>query len=226
MTPKVIPPGAGEILGDSPDRRVEILSDRDELHATWSRFGPGRDGAGRHIHHHHTDFFFVLEGELAVKIEDDDEINAGVGTLVAIPPLVIHGFRNAGDVDVKYLNLHAPGCGFADYMRGLRDHQPVDFDQHDPEGVDGIRPASEIAIGLPYDTGELAVELRTDGSDARASDSVESFYVLEGEISVEVEDGIVHAPAGVWAQLEPGTRFEVSVGGEPARYLALSATPS
>ncbi len=33
------------MVGDSVERRVEILCDRDELHITWTRFGPGRDGA-------------------------------------------------------------------------------------------------------------------------------------------------------------------------------------
>jgi hypothetical protein len=31
----VIPPAGGEIIGDPADRRVEILSDDDSLHATW-----------------------------------------------------------------------------------------------------------------------------------------------------------------------------------------------
>ena len=45
------------MIGDAPDRRVEILSDHDALHATWSRFGPHRDGADLHIHRRHTDLF-------------------------------------------------------------------------------------------------------------------------------------------------------------------------
>ena len=122
--PIVIPSGGGEVIGDSADRTVLVLSDCDELHATWSRFGAGRDGAGLHIHREHTDLFYVLEGELTVKLADDEEIAAGAGTLVTIPPLVVHGFRNASDADVKYLNLHAPGCGFIGYMRGLRDGEP------------------------------------------------------------------------------------------------------
>jgi mannose-6-phosphate isomerase-like protein (cupin superfamily) len=151
--PTAFTPGAGEVIGDSPDRTVEILVDTPELAMTWSRFGPGRDGAGLHIHREHSDLFYVLEGELTVKRGEGDEVAVPAGTLVYIPPMVVHGFRNAGDVDVKYLNLHAPGAGFADYMRGLRDGKPVeDFDQHDPEGVEGIRPASEIqvtAVGPP-----------------------------------------------------------------------------
>src|SRR6185295_14268138 len=101
--PIVIPAGSGEVIGDAADRTVLVLSECDELHATWSRFGPGRDGAGLHIHYHHTDLFYVLEGELTVKLAEDEAITAGPGTLVSIPPLVVHGFRNASDADVKYL---------------------------------------------------------------------------------------------------------------------------
>ena len=145
--PIVIPAGGGEVIGDAPDRTVLVLSECDELHATWSRFGPGRDGAGLHIHYHHTDLFYVLEGELTVKVAEDEAITAGAGTLVTIPPMVVHGFRNASDADVKYLNLHTPGCDFIPYMRGIRDKQPFAFDQHDYEGVEGLLPASEIAVG-------------------------------------------------------------------------------
>ena len=53
--PIVIPPAGGEVVGDSPDRRVEILSEDEALHATWSRFGPGCNGAGPHVHRRHTD---------------------------------------------------------------------------------------------------------------------------------------------------------------------------
>jgi hypothetical protein len=27
---------------------------------------------------------------------------------------VVHGFRNGSDAELRYLNLHAPGQGFAD----------------------------------------------------------------------------------------------------------------
>ena len=122
---KVVPAREGELVGDAPDRRVEILSDVDPLHATWSRFGPRRAGAGLHIHYRHSDLFYVLEGELTVKLgPEGDETVAPAGTLVRIPPLVVHGFRNGSDAEVRYLNFHAPGMGFADYMRGLQRLRP------------------------------------------------------------------------------------------------------
>jgi mannose-6-phosphate isomerase-like protein (cupin superfamily) len=41
------------------------------------------------------------------------------GTFVLIPPGVVHGFRNDGDVPVRMLNVHAP-AGF-DRCIGLAD---------------------------------------------------------------------------------------------------------
>src|SRR3954447_5392703 len=106
----VIPPGGGEVIGDSAERRVEILCDDDALHATVSRFAAGREGADLHIHRRHTDVFYVLEGELTVRLGVEDEpLGVPAGTLALVLPLVVHGFRNASDADVRYLNLHAPG---------------------------------------------------------------------------------------------------------------------
>src|SRR3954467_181462 len=92
---RVVPPGEGEVIGDSPERRVEILCDHEAVHVTASRFGPGREGADLHIHRRHHDLFYVLEGELTLRLGDAEDIQAGAGTLVCVPPLVVHGFKNA-----------------------------------------------------------------------------------------------------------------------------------
>lgn len=243
--PIVIPPGEGEIIGDSPDRRVEMLSDRDELHATWSRFGPGREGADLHIHHRHTDLFYVLEGELTVRLgAQDQQAVVPAGTVAQVPPLVVHGFRNASDADVKYLNFHAPGEGFADFMRGLRDGTGVDFDQDEPP-ADGARPKSEAVVG----GGELIVDepgrrevLLADVEaigileatlEAGASSPapqirrhVESLYVLEGQIALAFSDRELRAEAGSWVQVPSGVAQTLVVeASEPTRYLSIH-TPS
>ena len=218
---RVIPPREGEVIGDAPDRRVEILSDDDSLHATWSRFGPRRAGASLHVHYHHSDLFYVLAGELTVMLgPDGDETVAPAGTLVRIPPLVAHGFRNGGDAEVRYLNFHAPGEGFADYMRGLSD-----FDQDDPP-ADGGRPASEAAIaagdGVLCEAGEIAVRVRSGGGEA-VGDGVASRYVLEGELVVTVEGREIRATEGTWLQVPAGVPH--TVGGS-ARHLAVSTPGS
>jgi mannose-6-phosphate isomerase-like protein (cupin superfamily) len=209
---RVIPPREGEVIGDAPDRRVEILSDHDSLHATWSRFGPHRRGANLHIHHRHSDLFYVLTGELTVKLgPDGDETRAPAGTLARVPPLVVHGFRNGSDAEVRYLNFHAPGQGFADYMRGLSD-----FDQDEPP-PDGGRPASEAPLtsgdGVLCDVDEIGIAVLSDSYDTHVHrEHVESFFVLEGELVVNE----TRAAAGTWLQIPPGLPHAVSGS---ARYL-------
>ncbi|MGZ8782428.1 MAG: cupin domain-containing protein [Gaiellaceae bacterium] len=149
--PILLTPGEGEVVGDSAVRRVEILCEEDGLHATWTRFGPRRDGAQAHVHRTHSDLFYVLAGELTFLLGPEREERALVaGTLACAPPLVVHGFRNASDQELRYLNFHAPGVGFADYLRGLS----PGFDQHDPP-ANGGRPASEAVVVPPGTSGVL-----------------------------------------------------------------------
>lgn len=176
--PLLLAAGAGEVVGDSEDRRVEILCDRDELHVTWTRFGPGRDGADLHIHRHHTDAFYVLAGELTVLLgADGNESAAPAGSLVLAPPLVVHGFRNGGDAELRYLNFHAPGAGFADYLRGLTQG----FDSEAPPD-DGGRSAEDAIVvppgsgGVLIDRKEIRIEIRDEPGPA--SDRLTCLYRL------------------------------------------------
>jgi mannose-6-phosphate isomerase-like protein (cupin superfamily) len=206
----VIPARGGEVVGDSPERRVEILCDDDPLHATWSRFGPGREGADLHVHRRHTDLFYVLEGELTVRLGlEDRRVAVPAGTLARVPPLVVHGFRNASDTDMRYLNFHAPGQGFADYMRALRDGRTLTYDQ-EPPPAEGGRPPSEAVIGGEERLGDGTVLLAdTDAIRiavvaGRAPQPTAYVYVLEGE------------QMGSWAP--PGADLRA-----PARFLEIRA---
>jgi mannose-6-phosphate isomerase-like protein (cupin superfamily) len=176
--PILLVPGEGEVVGDSPERRVEILCDQDELHATWTRFGPYRDGASPHVHRRHSDLFYVLAGELTLLVGPDREERVlPAGTLALAPPLVVHGFRNGSDAELRYLNFHAPGCGFADYLRGMA----ADFDSEDPP-ADGGRPAAEAVVvppgtgGVLIDRPEIRIEVRDEPGPA--SDRVTCLYAL------------------------------------------------
>jgi quercetin dioxygenase-like cupin family protein len=216
---RAIGAGGGEIIGDSPDRRVEILSEDDTVHATWSRFGPGRDGADLHVHRHHSDLFYVLDGELTVRLGPaGDEVVVPAGSVARVPPMVVHGFRNASDADVVYLNFHAPGTGFADYMRGLRDKRRVPFDQHDPP-ADGGRPVSEVEIGPAVDFDTIAVAERSDSEPAHVHrESVESIYVLDGSVDVTVRDRLLRGEPGTFVQVPRGVEHAVDADG---RYLSV-----
>ncbi len=69
-----------------------------------------RDGPPAHVHGDEDDSFFMLEGEL-VFIVDDDEVVAGPGTFVLVPPGVSHTFANRTDEVARFVNVHAP-AGF------------------------------------------------------------------------------------------------------------------
>src|ERR687885_1183758 len=141
-----MPPGGGELIGDAPHRRVEVLCEHDALHATRVRLAAGGEGADLHVHRRHTDVFYVLAGELTIRLGPAGEpVGAPAGTHVQIPPLVVHGYRNASDAEVRFLNLHAPGTGFADYLRALREGREHTFDQ-EPPPPDGGRPAAEASV--------------------------------------------------------------------------------
>ena len=185
--PILLVAGEGEVIGDSPERRVEILCDRDELCVTWTRFGPGRDGANPHIHRHHTDLFYVLDGELTIGLgAERQETAVPAGSLVVAPPLVVHAFRNASPTEVvRYLNFHAPGGGFADYLRGMT----PGFDSEDPP-ADGGRPVEEALIttaeagSLLVDRDEIRIEVRD--APGPASNRLTCLYALEDGRLLEI----------------------------------------
>ena len=230
----VIPFGEGELIGDAPHRRVEILSDDESLSATLSRWGANRVGADLHVHRQHTDFFYVLEGELTIRLgPDDEEVLVPTGTLAHAPPLVVHGFRNRSDEDVRYLNFHAPGQHFSDYLRALRDGRTFEYDQYPPP-EDGGRDVSDAVVGSDGFVSErpgLRVELLADLEELGISETtsepggpsppahlhrrhVESFYVLEGELTFAAGEREVLASAGTWVQVPPGTPHTFSVTGD------------
>ena len=209
---KVIPPREGEVIGDAPDRRVEMLSDVDSLHATWSRFGPRRAGANLHIHYRHSDLFYVLAGELTVKLGPRRRRDvAPVGTLVHIPPLVVHGFRNGADAEVRYLNFHAPG-------RGLRRlHARPEQRLRPGRAAGGRRPPAVRARRSPAATRCCATPTRSPSRKRTGDDGAhvhrehaESLYVLEGELELTVDGEVIRAVEGTWLQVPAGVAHAVS----------------
>ncbi len=186
----------------------------------------------------------MLEGELTVRLGlADRPVFVPAGTLVRVPPLVVHGFRNGSDAEVRYLNLHAPGKGFADFMRALRDGRTLSYDQHPPP-ADGGRPETDAVIGgeesvagrpglrLLADVEAIAIsETSLDPGGQPVSPHlhrrhVESIYVLAGELAISVGDREFRAEAGSWAQVPPGVPHALASPGDgPVRFLDLH-TPS
>jgi mannose-6-phosphate isomerase-like protein (cupin superfamily) len=125
----VVAPGGGELLTDELSRRVEVKADRDELAVTESRYADGESGPDSHFHREHSDCFFVLEGRLVFEL-DGERMELSAGDFIAVPPKVVHTFRNEGPGDARFLNLHAPSKGFVQHLREGGD--PDRFDTFDP----------------------------------------------------------------------------------------------
>ena len=104
----VVRPGEGRRVGN-----VEFLArseDTPRFNLALITIQPRRDGPEEHAHAAEDDSFYVLEGELTFTV-DGEEIVAGVGTFVLVPPAVPHTFANRGDAVVRLINVHAP-AGF------------------------------------------------------------------------------------------------------------------
>jgi mannose-6-phosphate isomerase-like protein (cupin superfamily) len=149
MAPSIRPTGkpaagpdtTGEAITDRPGRRVTLLADTEELTLTDFEYGPGELGASPHVHHDHSDAFLVLEGELEITFENGP-LRVSAGTLVLIPRGVVHSFGNTSDAAARFLNVHAPSCGFGEYLRG---RNPA-FDQHEPPPNGGLDPSNAVIV--------------------------------------------------------------------------------
>jgi quercetin dioxygenase-like cupin family protein len=111
----VVLTGEGELV-ENDERQMWILAARPELCVFVLDAAPGYVGPRPHVHKLHTDSFYVLEGELEFEL-DGERVAAPADSWVAATPGVVHTFRNAGDERVRFLNVHAPGRGFDEYMR-------------------------------------------------------------------------------------------------------------
>jgi len=129
----------GETITDRPGRHVTLHADTEHLTLTELAYGPGERGARPHVHHDHSDAFLVLEGEVQITFASGP-FRASAGTFVLIPPDVVHSFDNTSDATARFFNVHAPACGFGDYLRG----QNPGFDQDEPPPDGGVDPASVV----------------------------------------------------------------------------------
>ena len=133
----------GETITARPGRRATILLDTDEIIVSEFDYGPGERGAEPHVHHQHADGFVVVEGEFTFAFrERPSPIPAG--TILFLPPDVVHGFDNDSRSNARCFNFHAPASGFGDYLRGRN----PGFDQFDPTDDGGTGSESALAVRL------------------------------------------------------------------------------
>ena len=111
----VVQPGGGEaISGGTSVRDVKV--DIESLHVTEYAVEAAPMG-DLHIHERHADAFFVLEGELEVATSQTETVLLGPGGFAVAPPGAVHSF--GVPERARFLNIHAPGMRFAEYLREL-----------------------------------------------------------------------------------------------------------
>ena len=136
----------GEEILRRETREISILVASEEVTITHARCAAGEQVAGPHVHHEHTDAFYVLEGELTFEIGREAEtITVSSGGFVAVPPEVAHSLRSGSDRPARWLTIHARDGGFAAFMRGVRDGVEVEWDIS-AVPADGGLPESEAIV--------------------------------------------------------------------------------
>ena len=209
----------GETLVDIRDATVLILVDRPELVMTYARLQT-EGGPPHHVHRQHADTFAILGGELHVGLAGDEHV-LGEGTAWCAPIGVVHGYRHEGTDEVRFLNLHSPGMGFAEYLFGQK--TPEDVDQFEPPEDRGL-PASDATLLAFAEEGETVTDKpeRTiriladlpeltmtwtryeDGEEGPGphihKEHVDAFFVLTGELVFGLGPDVERAtaPAGTF----------------------------
>ena len=125
--PVVTAPGDGDRL-TKPHRLAVVRVDLPQLAVVDTFVDAGFEGPEYHVHLRHADAFLVLEGALEFRLETGTQ-RVEAGTAVVVPPGVPHTFRLASE-RARYLNVHAPGLGFVDYVRAADHGEQLPFDQY------------------------------------------------------------------------------------------------
>ena len=79
--------GPGE--GVSNHKRFRIKAGLEQLVLTEIDHTPGEFEPPPHVHHHHADAFYVLEGEMLFLLGDEEHV-LGANQFVFAPPELIH----------------------------------------------------------------------------------------------------------------------------------------
>ena len=105
-----VPPGGGEESPDPigyPQRAKATGADTANGYTLHEMMKPPGEGPPVHVHPDMEEAFYVLEGEFTFTV-GQEEIVAPAGSFLLVPRGVLHGFRNSGGADGRYLRLFSP----------------------------------------------------------------------------------------------------------------------
>src|SRR5438270_6266955 len=164
--PVLLAPGEGEPITRRRERDVTIKAALGQVTVTESRYASRERGPDPHVHWRHVDAFYVLDGEMEYMFgRENRTVVAGAGSFVLIPTGLVHTFGNESAEDVRWLNIHAPDGGFAQFLRG----DSTGFDSEDPPPDRG-RPADDALVAAPtggerFERGDRAITIKGAGPE-------------------------------------------------------------
>lgn len=194
----------------------QVLFNGEAAHVVGSTIRPGFGGPEQHMHQYSDQIYYVLRGKTTITLGDEEfEVNAN--ELIYIPKNTPHHNINHGDSDEFHYEVIAPSPGIREEILTFTDSTELgpkkpfikklsDIEWEEP--LPGFRTArilrrkdgSDI-IGLYM--GE--VDPGSGGPDWHIHRFEQFYYVLEGELTVEVAletfvasaGDLVFLPAGV-----------------------------
>lgn len=124
MKAVVVAPGQGRYIPvGSAGAGVTVKASAAEtggLCTVWEgRVPAGTVGAGPHYHRARDEFFYVLEGEVVLRIGDERH-TARAGTFAFVPRDTVHGFHNEGKDSATLLVVHHP-AGFEQFLEAMQE---------------------------------------------------------------------------------------------------------
>ena len=230
------------LRGEQSDGAISVVVN--EVPARWD---------GPPLHHHEFDeAFYVLDGEITFQVHDE-LFTAGPGALAFAPGGVEHTLANLGEAPARYLLLCTP-AGFEAYFGRLgaeaagEDPPAWALAPTPPVTTVGgqIGERGDVATATPLAPvdGRFKVLVRGEQNDGRVGMMLnrmpagatgpplhhhafeEMFYVLEGELTFQIEDQLVTKGPGELVFVPGGVAHAFTNRGDaPARFL-LTCTPA
>jgi mannose-6-phosphate isomerase-like protein (cupin superfamily) len=111
LKPLTVGPGEGRVYDHLAGEKMTILLSAQDTDGAFAMFideVPPAAGPPLHIHHNEDETFYVLEGELAMQV-NDEKFTAPVGTAVFLPKGIPHTFHNFGTQTARALVTVTPG---------------------------------------------------------------------------------------------------------------------
>lgn len=113
-------PGAGEVLALRGTEAVfKVAGEREGAGPTVMEWivAPGFS-TGDHVHSKVEEIFYVVDGELTIRVGDWAG-QVGEGGFARVPPGTAHGFGNPGNAPATMLLIISPAAIHEDYFREL-----------------------------------------------------------------------------------------------------------